>query len=114
MDEWRDLKNMTRALGDLARLSLVYHLAQHEEVTVTALTEMLGLSQPLVSWHLRKLRRAGLITTRRAGRQVYCSLSRSRFERCIQYLQDLIDPSSRLESIPVGSELVKAESGVED
>ena len=114
MDEWRDLKNMARALGDLARLSIVYHLVQHEEVTVTALTEMLGLSQPLVSWHLRKLRKAGLITTRRAGRQVYCSLHKSRFELCIQYLQDLIDPARSLESIPVGAELVEAEVGVED
>jgi DNA-binding transcriptional ArsR family regulator len=114
MDEWRDLKNMAKALGDLARLTIVYHLAQHDEVTVTALTEMLGLSQPLVSWHLRKLRRAGLISTRRAGRQVYCSLNRSRFELCIQYLQDLIDPSRRLESIPVGAELVEAEAGIED
>jgi len=114
MDEWRDLKNMTKALADLARLSIVYHLAQHEEITVTALTELLGLSQPLVSWHLRKLRRADLITTRRVGRQVYCSLNKSRFELCIQYLQNLIDPTISLESIPVGSALVKAEIGIED
>src|SRR5437763_17180141 len=114
MDEWRDLRNMAKALGDLARLSIVYHLVQHDEITVTALTEMLGLSQPLVSWHLRKLRRADLITTRRVGRLVYCSLNKSRFELCIQYLQDLIDPANRLESTPVGSALVEAEIGIED
>lgn len=114
MDEWRDLKNMAKALGDMARLSIVYHLVQHDEITVTALTQMLGLSQPLVSWHLRKLRRAGLITTRRVGRQVYCSLDKSRFELCIRYLQDLIDPTMSLESIPVGAALVEAEVGVED
>ena len=74
MDEWRDLKNMTKALADMARLSIVYHLVQHDDITVTALTELLGLSQPLVSWHLRKLRRADLITTRRVGRQVYWNL----------------------------------------
>ena len=114
MNEWRDLKNMAKALGDMARLSIVYHLVQHDEITVTALTEMLGLSQPLVSWHLRKLRRAGLITTRRVGRQVYCSLDKSRFELCIRYLQDLIDPTMSIESIPVGAALVEAEVGVED
>jgi DNA-binding transcriptional ArsR family regulator len=114
MNEWRDLKNMAKALGDMARLSIVYHLVQHDEITVTALTEMLGLSQPLVSWHLRKLRRAGLIVTRRVGRQVYCSLDKSRFELCIRYLQDLIDPTMSLESIPVGEALVEAEVGVED
>ena len=114
MDEWRDLKNMAKALGDLARLSIVYHLVQHDEITVTALTELLGLSQPLVSWHLRKLRRADLITTRRVGRQVYCSLNKSRFELCIRYLQNLIDPAIRLESIAVGAALVGAEIGTED
>ena len=114
MDEWRDLKNMAKALGDMARLSIVYHLVQHDDITVTALTELLGLSQPLVSWHLRKLRRAGLITTRRVGRQVYCSLDKSRFELCIRYLQDLIDPATSLEFIPVGTALVEAEAGVED
>jgi ArsR family transcriptional regulator, arsenate/arsenite/antimonite-responsive transcriptional repressor len=114
MNEWRDLKIMAKALADMARLSIVYYLAQHDEITVTALTELLGISQPLVSWHLRKLQRAGLITTRRAGRQVYCSLNKSRFELCIQYLQDLIDPTISLESLPVGTELVEAEAGIED
>jgi ArsR family transcriptional regulator len=114
MNEWRDLKNIAKALGDMARLSIVYHLAQHDEITVTALTELLGLSQPLVSWHLRKLRRADLITTRRVGRLVYCSLNKSRFELCIRYLQDLIDPAISLETIPVGAALVEAEVGVED
>jgi DNA-binding transcriptional ArsR family regulator len=34
------------------------------------------LSQPLVSWHLRRLRAAGVIATRRAGREVICTISR--------------------------------------
>jgi ArsR family transcriptional regulator len=114
MNEWRDLKNMAKALADMARLSIVYHLVKHDEITVTSLTELLGLSQPLVSWHLRKLRRADLITTRRVGRQVYCSLNRSRFEICIRYLQDLIDPTISLESIPAGAALVEAEFSIED
>ncbi len=114
MNEWRDLKNMAKALADLARLSIVYYLVQHQEITVTTLTELLGLSQPLVSWHLRKLQRAGLITTHRVGRQVYCSLNKSRFELYIRYLQDLIDPNINPESIPAGAALVEAEIGLED
>ena len=114
MDEWRDLKNMMKALADMARLTIVYHLVQHDEITVTALTELLGLSQPLVSWHLRKLRRADLITTRRVGRLVYCSLNANRFELCAQYLQKLIDPANNLESFPAGTALIEAEVGFED
>ncbi len=63
MNDWRELKIMVKALADVARLTIVYHLAHRDEVTVSELTGILGLSQPLVSWHLRKLRRAGIIHT---------------------------------------------------
>src|SRR5260370_39173558 len=101
-------------LADTVPLTIVYYLLHHEEITVTALTDLLGISQPFVSWHLRKLRRADLITPRRVGRQFYCSLNTSRFELCIQHLQELIDPANSLESIPVGPALIEAEIGFKD
>lgn len=109
MIDWRELKVMTRALADVARLTIVYHLAHEDNITVTSLTERLGISQPLVSWHLRKLRRAGLIRTHRAGRQVYCSLDRHRFQLCLQNLEHLVDPGILVESLPAGASLAQAE-----
>lgn len=114
MEDWRDLKMMTKALGGVARLTIVYHLARQSEISVTDLTAMLNISQPLVSWHLRKLRRAGLIQTRRTGRQVYCSLNHSRFQQCLERLGRLIDPSQILEVLPVGSALIEADAGMND
>src|SRR5437764_6482959 len=114
MNDWRELKIMVKALADVARLAIVYHLAHQGEITVTALTDMLGLSQPLVSWHLRKLRRAGLIHTRRAGRQVYCSLDVDRYQQCLQRLETLIDPTFHVESFPIGQALMEAEIVAED
>ena len=115
MDEWRDLKRMTKALGGVARLAIVYHLARYEAVTVTDLTDKLSISQPLVSWHLRKLRRAGLIETRRSGRQVYCSLNTERFRQCLQRLEGLIDPTTvSTYPVPVGAALIEADTGPED
>lgn len=114
MNEWRELKLMMKALADVARLTIVYHLAREKEVTVTHLTDMLSISQPLVSWHLRKLKRAGLIETRRAGRQVYCSLNLQRFHYCIQRLEGLVDPAIWLEAPPVGAALMEAEAGLQD
>jgi DNA-binding transcriptional ArsR family regulator len=114
MDNWRELKLMTKALADIARLTIVYHLARHNEVTVTDLTDMLNLSQPLVSWHLRKLRRAGLIETRRSGRQVHCSLNVQRFQQCLQRLENLIDPAILIEAPLVGSALVEADAALAD
>jgi ArsR family transcriptional regulator len=114
MNDWRELKLMTKALGDVARLTIVYHLARHNDVTVTDLTAMLSISQPLVSWHLRKLRRAGLVETRRAGRQVYCSLNLQRFHLCLQWLENLGDPAMVVEAPLVGAALIEADAAIQD
>jgi len=114
MNEWRELKLMVKALADVARLTIVYQLARQDEITVTVLTDILGISQPLVSWHLRKLRRAGLIRTRRAGRQVYCSLNKIRYQQCLNSLETLIDPAVQREPLLVSEALIEAETLGED
>jgi ArsR family transcriptional regulator len=97
----------------VARLTIVYHLARQSEVTVTTLSDLLHISQPLVSWHLLRLRRAGLVETRRSGRQVYCSLNHQRFQHCLQRLELLVDPALQLESLPIGNALLDADMGLE-
>lgn len=71
-----DISLYFRALADRKRFRIAQYLARHEEVTVTVLGDELHLSQPLISWHLRILRRAGIVKTRRVGRLVHCSLNR--------------------------------------
>jgi ArsR family transcriptional regulator len=114
MEDWRELKRMMKALAGVARLTIVYHLARKPEITVNDLTSLLNISQPLVSWHLRQLRKAGLIKTRRAGRLVYCSLNPQRFQFCVQSLEGLIDPSVLAEKPPTGNALIEADMGSED
>jgi DNA-binding transcriptional ArsR family regulator len=41
---------------------------------VAELVAQVGLSQPLVSWHVGRLRAAGLVATRRIGRETICRL----------------------------------------
>jgi ArsR family transcriptional regulator, arsenate/arsenite/antimonite-responsive transcriptional repressor len=72
----QDLLIYFRALGDRRRLAIIQFLSQHDEITVTQLGKEMRLSQPLISWHLRLLRRAGIVKTKRVGRQVHCSLNR--------------------------------------
>jgi DNA-binding transcriptional ArsR family regulator len=86
----QDLTPYFRALADRKRLLIVRYLARHEEITVTELGRKLRLSQPLISWHLRMLRRAGLVKTRRAGRQVLCSLNLQTFRTCEQRLDRIL------------------------
>lgn len=72
----QDLPVYFRVLADRKRFQILRYLAQHDEVAVSELGMHLHMSQPLISWHLRKMRRIGLVTTRRSGRMVLCSLNR--------------------------------------
>jgi DNA-binding transcriptional ArsR family regulator len=45
-------------------------------VRVSELAELCKVSQPRMSWHLRILRRAQVVRTRREGREVFCRLDR--------------------------------------
>jgi DNA-binding transcriptional ArsR family regulator len=64
------------ALKDVVRLEMLCVLAGRE-YTVNELAEALNKSQPLISWHLRRLKAAGIVKIRRSGREVYCSLDRA-------------------------------------
>jgi ArsR family transcriptional regulator len=66
-------RRVHRALGDTNRLAVVRRLAMGS-ATVSELIASTGLSQPLVSWHLRRLRDAGLVTSERNGRETVCTL----------------------------------------
>jgi ArsR family transcriptional regulator len=65
-----------KALADPVRLRLFSRLAAHQsgEACVCDIQNV-GVSQPTVSHHLKKLREAGLITSERRGTWVYCRVA---------------------------------------
>ncbi|MFL5954059.1 MAG: ArsR/SmtB family transcription factor [Gaiellaceae bacterium] len=66
-----------RALGDPARVRIVNMLATAGgEVCGCDLTEGLGLSQPTVSHHLKKLHDSGLLEREQRGKWAYYSLKK--------------------------------------
>ena len=78
-EDLRELRLFHKALADVNRLRMVRRLAAGP-ATVSELIETVGLSQPLVSWHVSKLRAAGVVQTRRAGREVLCQLRAGVFD----------------------------------
>ena len=62
--------NFLRLLADPTRLRLLLLLEQ-EELSVAELQEILGMGQSRISSHLAQLKRAGVVTDRRAGKNVY-------------------------------------------
>jgi ArsR family transcriptional regulator, arsenate/arsenite/antimonite-responsive transcriptional repressor len=76
------------ALSDPARVRIVNRIAATgEPVCACHLTEPLGLSQPTVSHHLKKLVEAGLLQREQRGKWAYFSLkpgANSRLARVVE------------------------------
>lgn len=64
-----------RALGDPTRLTIATALLRGDELCVCDIAWVVEQSQNLVSHHLRQLKVAGLVTSRRQGRLVIYRLS---------------------------------------
>lgn len=73
-DEVSQLADMFRLLGDGSRLRIVLGCLEGCR-SVGALVAELGLSQSLVSHHLRLLRAARLLRAERHGKQVHYSIA---------------------------------------
>ncbi len=65
--------NLFKALADPTRRALFERLTRDGDLTVHALTERAGVSQPMVSKHLSALKRARLVRARHAGRETHYS-----------------------------------------
>jgi DNA-binding transcriptional ArsR family regulator len=66
-----------RALGHPIRLGIMRRLAAEPETCACDFTEVFGVAQPTISQHLKVLREAGLVRTRRRGTQICYSVDQS-------------------------------------
>lgn len=81
------------ALSDETRLEIIEHLLDGERC-VCDLMDALDAAQSRLSFHLRVLKDAGLVTDRRDGRWSYYELNREVFDEAETLLKGL-KPSAR-------------------
>lgn len=81
------LERVFKALADRHRVKILNLLVgAGEPVCVCELVEPLGLKQPAVSYHLKQLTDAGLITRERRGTYAYYQLAPGALEQCATLL----------------------------
>lgn len=80
-EEAESLSVRLKALSDPTRLQLLSHIATagRGDVCACDLAEPLGISQPTVSHHMKKLVEAGLLTREQKGRWAHYSVVPSAF-----------------------------------
>ena len=84
-----DIREIFYALSDEIRLKIVRLLIAHKELCVCQLQEVFGISQPNISFHLRILKNAKLVKSRREGKWSYYSLNEENPE--LKHLIPLIE-----------------------
>ncbi|MBI5102649.1 MAG: winged helix-turn-helix transcriptional regulator [Nitrospirae bacterium] len=74
MEIWiENLAKRFKTLGDANRLGIVMSIGNGSR-SVTEIIDLTGLSQTLVSFHLKVLRDSGIVRTERSGPFIYYSL----------------------------------------
>ena len=69
-DAFLAVSEIFRQLGDGSRTRIFWLLCHCEECVIN-LSAMMNMSSPAVSHHLKQLKTAGLIVSRRDGKEVY-------------------------------------------
>ena len=89
-DQAARLAQALRVIADPARLRLVSLVASSGESCVCDLTDVLGLSQPTVSHHLKVLTDAGVLHREKRGRWAYYRVD----PEPLELLRSALDPAA--------------------
>lgn len=93
----RSAVRLFHALSDETRLEIVQRLATEGERCVCDLQDALEAGQSRLSFHLKVLKDAGLVTDRKEGRWSYYTLSPDAFDEAIAIVKELKPSRRRLQ-----------------
>lgn len=85
--EFVAVSELFRQMGDGSRIRIFWILCHCEECVIN-LSAMMEMSSPAVSHHLRQLKTAGLLVSRREGKEVYYKAAATEQARA---LHDMIE-----------------------
>ncbi len=87
-DEAAELERLFKALADRHRVKILNRLlaADGEAVCVCDFEDLLGLKQPTVSYHLKQLLTAGIVTREKRGSYAYFAIAPDALERIRELL----------------------------
>ncbi len=95
-----------KAMADETRQQIMLLLCC-EWICVSDLVDQTGVSQPTVSHHLGILREAGLVATRREGKQVFYTLNQEEVAVCCGNLMQNFAPEKSISLVENADDQVK-------
>ena len=89
------LSNLLALAGNEVRLKILFLLEEEKELCPCDLSDILGMSIPAVSQHLRKLKDGNVIEGRRAGQTIFYSLKQEQLTLLRPFFKHILDHSDR-------------------
>jgi DNA-binding transcriptional ArsR family regulator len=90
MKKFEKIQTLLATLSDSNRLGIIHFIGDGRS-SVSEIVQATGLSQPLVSHHLRTLKESGILETTRKGPFIYYSLKMSALLDVLGILWDIAD-----------------------
>ncbi|MDZ4071075.1 MAG: metalloregulator ArsR/SmtB family transcription factor [Sediminibacterium sp.] len=85
--------------GNEVRLQIIYLLEEEKELCPCDLSDILGMSIPAVSQHLRKLKDGNIVETRKEGQTVYYSLIQENLKILKPFFKHINVQTRKLETV---------------
>ncbi len=92
------LSNILALAGNEVRLTILYLLEEEKELCPCDLSDILGMSIPAVSQHLRKLKDGNVVGTRKEGQTVYYSLTQDNLKILKPFFKHINQQTQKLET----------------
>jgi len=93
------LSNILALAGNEVRLKMVYLLEEERELCPCDLADILGMSIPAVSQHLRKLKDGNIVETRKEGQTIYYSLTQGNLKILKPFFKHINAQTKKLETV---------------
>ena len=93
------LSNVLALAGNEVRLKIIYLLEEEKELCPCDLADILGMSIPAVSQHLRKLKDGNIVETRKEGQTIYYSLTQDNLKILKPFFKHIDIQTQKLEAV---------------
>lgn len=91
------LGNLLALAGNEVRLKILFLLEKENELCPCDLSDILEMSIPAISQHLRKMKDGNLLQTRRSGQTIYYSLKAEQLALLRPFFKHIVNEKSKKE-----------------
>ena len=91
---WKDMSKVFAALGDEHRQRILLTFEPGERLNVGQIAEVSTLSRSAVSHHLKILREAGVLDSRKEGKEVYFWINKAFLQEVLANVLDYLESNA--------------------